>query len=101
MGYYTKYSLSLENDDDNSAQEYIDSLDSIINNIYMQGVQPYKWYEYRKDMLKLSRLFPNVTFILEGKGEEDGDLWKEYFKDNKNIRHNCRITYPPNPFEEI
>ena len=36
----------------------------------------WKWYDHDEDMVKLSLRFPNYAFILEGAGEENGDLWR-------------------------
>jgi hypothetical protein len=38
-----------------------------------------KWYDHEKCMLEFSQLYPNFLFTLEGKGEEDDDIWKKYF----------------------
>ena len=40
-----------------------------------------KWYNHEEDMLEISRQFPDVTFVLYGEGENQGDMWKEYFCD--------------------
>ena len=42
-----------------------------------------KWYDHEEDMCELSKLFPNILFTLEGFGEEQGDIWREYFYNGK------------------
>lgn len=44
-----------------------------------------KWYEHEDDMLALSRVFPDKTLVLEGVGEEQGDIWVKVFKDGKML----------------
>ena len=39
-----------------------------------------KWYDHHEHMLKLSAEFPSVTFVLDGDGEEQGDVWKDTYK---------------------
>lgn len=38
-----------------------------------------KWYDCETDMKKLSISFPDYIFILEGEGEEPGDIWRKGF----------------------
>ena len=44
-----------------------------------------KWYECNEDMITISKKFPNVLFQLDGNGEEDGDLWRNFFL-NGNVQ---------------
>ena len=34
-------------------------------------------------MLKLSLEFPEYVFILDGEGEESGDIWRSFYKNGK------------------
>lgn len=52
-----------------------------------------KWYEHEEEMRSFSRKYPNVIFILSGAGEEQGDLWKKYFKNGKMQIALAKITY--------
>jgi hypothetical protein len=51
-----------------------------------------KWYEYKDDMKKFSKLFPEVLFKLHGEGEEQGDIWDAYFLNGKWQEHKARIV---------
>lgn len=42
-----------------------------------------KWYDHDKDMVAVSRDFPDTLFELSGEGEESGDIWKKYFLNGK------------------
>jgi hypothetical protein len=38
-----------------------------------------KWYEHQDDMRRFSLLHCNILFTLHGEGEENDDLWNEYY----------------------
>jgi hypothetical protein len=42
-----------------------------------------KWYDHDKDMREISKKYPETIFILEGEGEESGDIWKKYYLNGK------------------
>ena len=42
-----------------------------------------KWYEHNDDMKKVSKKHPDVVFILDGEGEESGDVWRKFYKNGK------------------
>lgn len=52
-----------------------------------------KWYEWKEDMLKISKRYPLTIFVLHGEGEESGDLWKAYFLNGKMQKADAKITY--------
>ena len=52
-----------------------------------------KWYEHTEDMLRVSKKYPNVIFSLYGNGEENGDMWVEYFMNGKVQTERAVITY--------
>lgn len=63
-----------------------------------------KWYDYDKDMAKLSRLFPDYLFMLEGDGEESGDVWKAYFLNGKMQHVKAQLLFAdfdPEKLEEV
>lgn len=48
-----------------------------------------KWYDWNKDMLELSKEFPDILFGLEGRGEEKLDWWYALFKDGTTTTNYC------------
>jgi hypothetical protein len=52
-----------------------------------------KWYDHHKEMVNVSETYPNVLFILNGEGEERGDLWTKYYKNGKCQECRAKITY--------
>lgn len=105
MGYYTNFSLKvikkvegvdIEVDEiefpefnekimysgDLSIQELIDGTDSM------------KWYDHEEDMLEISKKFPSLVFILDGDGEESGDIWREFYMNGKSYFWNLDIERP-------
>lgn len=92
MGYYTQYSLTsdhpeLENEMKVSLRELSGYGFSFDYN------EPCKWYDHEKDMKELSKKYPEVRFMLDGEGEESGDLWIKYFKAGKMQFCPAKITY--------
>jgi len=45
--------------------------------------EPMKWYDHETDMIKYSLSKPDVLFVLDGDGEDSGDIWRKYFKNGK------------------
>lgn len=114
MGYYTYFTLEMENLDDESnvtEEEVINTLikesawfdewdrekdfDSLFND-------DLKWYDWKDDMEKVSLSFPNVVFTLMGRGEEYDDLWKCIFYKGRSFYSQGKIVYdePPASFFE-
>ena len=115
MGYYTYYSMAARNIKDKEQYDQIITemvkMELYTDNIHC-GVFNYseffeydheavfnayeesKWYDHTYDMVKLSKLFPEVTFKLHGEGEEKEDLWNEYFHNGTAEECRAEITYP-------
>ena len=51
-----------------------------------------KWYNHKKDMLKISNEYTNILFILKGK---DGEEWIDYFIGGKSQHCKGIITFEP------
>jgi hypothetical protein len=49
-------------------------------------------------MREISRMFPEVTFVLYGEGDESNDIWYKYFKDGK-MQH-CPVILAFDAFDE-
>lgn len=57
-----------------------------------------KWYEHEEDMKKVSKEYPETIFVLEGDGEESGDIWKKYFMNGK--MQSCKAIMTFENFDE-
>ena len=119
MGYYTTFTLNCYDNRVNSFDisfetELGKALTAALNEInpyYFDNdfdlktlsYDSWKWYDHDEDMVKLSLRFPNYTFILEGEGEETGDLWRTIYHDGKLERLNVKIVYekPQSDFAKI
>lgn len=55
------------------------------------GEEPCKWYDHEKDIMWLSKKFPNVLFTLHGKGDESGDVWAKYFVNGEIQREKAEL----------
>lgn len=52
-----------------------------------------KWYDHNKDMLRISKKYPGTIFVLNGDGEESGDVWRKYYHKGLSQDANARIVY--------
>lgn len=108
MGYYTRFTLTvLEKDEDGELNEVDSSThpefettktyggDVSIDELISESTDNMKWYDHRDDMLKLSKDLPDLVFILDGVGEENGDLWREFYKDGRTYRWEAPKVSPP------
>lgn len=66
----------------------VETIDDVIS------IDSMKWYDHIRDMEEVSRQFPDVTIMLHGEGEENGDMWNAYFKNGKHAIYRAEIIYP-------
>lgn len=100
MGYYTRYSLSVQ--DGNGKEVYdtseIEEKISAISGYGSCFEDEIKWYTHDNDMRTVSKMYPDLLFILSGEEEESGDLWKSYYKNGKVHTAEAKIVF--DPFDE-
>ena len=96
MGYYTQYNLHIN---PSPSQELLDFevYETRIEELLDEGFND-KWYDHDEDMLNLSLSFPEYVFILDGEGEESGDVWRSFYKNGKD--YTWRLDYELPDFEE-
>ena len=99
MGYYTAYSLEVQD----ATKEQLDDIctflkeRNVINyalDEYFECCEIVKWYDHDDDMLALSERFPDLLFCLHGEGEDNTDLWNTYYRDGKMQVCRAEIVYP-------
>jgi len=93
MGYYTSFSFQVLDGDD-GVTDYEQEITEISGYSYLFG-DTIKWYEHQGDMKTLSSRHPTTLFKLSGDGEENGDLWEEYYLNGKMQRCTAKITFDP------
>lgn len=113
IGYYTYYSLSVENEDNFSKEELVKAsralaeITNIVKPSYIKDDTDYpfywisedsmKWYDYDRDMTKLGELFPDMIFVLYGEGEDRDDNWRLIIKGKNCDFQRAHIHYGPRP----
>ena len=59
-----------------------------------------RWYEHKADLTAFSAKHPGVLFTLHGEGEENDDIWTEYFLNGKVQVARATVQIAPfNPAE--
>lgn len=91
MGYYTSHKLEIVTGDDQftNYQEEISKI-SGYPNVFDDS---YKWYDHEQHMREYSKQHPNTLFKLIGDGEENGDMWHEYYFNGKMQRVDVEIIF--------
>ncbi len=92
MGYYTSHSLEIIEGEDYQTDHKKGIAES--SGYGDPFEEECKWYEHEEDMRAYSKKHPNILFKLSGDGEENGDLWHEYYKGGKMQRCKVVIVYP-------
>lgn len=104
MGYYTNFKLTVLDDmDDVEIDSAIhnewDNRDLYENTLSLQELiedscDSMKWYDHTVEMLEVSLRYPEYIFILDGDGEEAGDLWRHFYKNGKHYKWTPQIDRP-------
>lgn len=96
MGYYTRFKLSMFiYQDEKTSKKYNDVVEKIkeVSGYSNPFGEEVKWYDWEEDMKKVSLQFSDIVLILEGEGEESGDIWRAYFKNGKYQYCPAEITF--------
>jgi hypothetical protein len=89
MGYLTKYTLVFPNDwEQNELHEK--QISEEFDTCFDDSI---KWYDHKENMIEYSKKYPDTLFMIEGKGEETGDLWKLYVKNGKSFIDEPKIVW--------
>lgn len=85
MGYYTTFSLTLEEGPREQYEKMLEDIDAIMGDNEMSSSESTyaKWYSYRKDIKNLSLKYPNIIFRVNGDGEDSNDLWQDFWHAGK------------------
>lgn len=94
MGYHTDFKLSQTRviiDQD----ELIDTLNELTDYEWEDDLTiGGKWYDWSEHMVVLSLKYPNTAFMLEGDGEEQGDVWRAFYLAGKSHVVRPQIVWP-------
>lgn len=109
MGYYTHVKLSFEIQDgckmdEGDVEDYLITYvfdanrweeEGFLYDMLNNDLDSLKWYgEMIKGMKDASLSFPDVLFIVHGEGEENTDIWDEYYLNGKYYKNEAIITMP-------
>lgn len=104
MGYYTNYEITIDKHNSEIDVHSSDFIEIVVNRLnelsyygFDEDLSQYgvKWYDWEEHMRKLSSEFPSVLFIVNGVGEEDGDIWRAYFTNGKCQIEQARVSFAP------
>lgn len=91
MGYYTRHELEiLEGNDNVTDYEQEISEASGYSSCFDDEI---KWYSHQEDMIEYSKKHPDTLFKLTGEGEEQPDMWQEYYKNGKTHRIVGKVVF--------
>lgn len=106
MGYYTRFRLSVLPAKSIDIQDQVNKFYEDVEADRVVGMEEYilpnildsndtmKWYEHQEDMIRVSELYPQLIFLLEGEGREDEvDVWRCYYKNGKYIHQDAMLTF--------
>ena len=86
MGYYTNYKITVfegnrevtEFDYPNFSELELYGGSISIQDLVDDTADSCKWYDHEEEMIIYSKKFPDLLFVLDGDGEESGDIWRKF-----------------------
>lgn len=97
MGYKTDYTLEVSAPHEDIPESLVQAL---VSNHFFEDRRDSEffkndtWYEWNEDMLKLSKLYPDVLFELSGEGEESSDIWTYWYRNGQLQGGLAQIVHP-------
>lgn len=99
MGYYTNYSIKISGADNaNQMVKIASDLSFQGYEISGSGTELYiefedKWLNWKDEFQKVSKDFPRVLFEVNGKGEDNEDIWRARFRDGVSEIIRAKIVF--------
>lgn len=109
MGYYTNYKLSVTGFENAEAAEFFEfklhkltqysgwDIDTIPtkNGYEMEAtLNEVKWYDWQSNLEEITRQNPHLNIIVDGVGEEPGDIWRARVQNGVTKRVQATISFP-------
>lgn len=92
MGYYTHHTLSIQ---PSAPAGFSDRFEQVTGYEFETlSDDTIKWDDSDSNMKQLSAEFPDCLLILEGDGEESGDIWKAYYYRGNACMCRAVLTFP-------
>lgn len=101
MGYYSNFKLSVVLGDRARAKEYLEYFRNIYDaplDISGESWESIKWYGHEDQLKDFSSKNPDILLLLEVIGENQGDIWRKYFKGGK--MQLCKVKISFDEFDE-
>ncbi len=96
MGYYTYFKLTVTGETDiDVIGKFRDENRGAYYALGQSGNNERKWMwaTHKEDVLEFSRKHPDILFLLEGEGEESGDVWKFYARNGRSYYQKAKIIF--------
>ena len=120
MGYYTQHYIkaidlnpghgsptldetffnSLEFDETSANDEYWEPAHSDKKGMFWFGRDECSWYEHVSELKTASAKHRGIVFILDGEGQEAGDIWREFYL-NGELVHQWSPDIKPPEWEDV
>lgn len=94
MSYYTDYTLDIKDHDDIPEEVHKKITEVSGYEFEDNGLYDATWYEWQRDMVIISKAFPDLFFTLWGNGSTSYDFWVAYIKNGKMQIEDAEIVYP-------
>ena len=94
MGYYTQFTFSYIEGPEEDFRSLLGDIDGLLGGhdaATNESVYA-KWYDHEKDLKALSEKYPDLTFCVEGDGEETMDLWQCFWHAGRSCHEAVRFT---------
>ena len=94
MGYRTYHTLTVIPDIHGNHAENIGVLSKYGNDVWDDEV---KWYDCEADMREYSKKYPDLLFIIDGRGEESDDVWRHWYRNGAVQSWRLDYSVPADP----
>jgi len=104
MGYHTRYKLHCLPSQHPDFYEEL-TLDGTAVGPYEEGDTLFdgecKWYDHDHEMRRLSVENPRIVFILDGEGEDAGDIWRTFYKGGRSYTWRPDVEPPAFEYDKL